>query len=126
MRRPDPIRRRTTTAHADRLRQLGAVFAAFRRGHRPGQWIPRALRALVVNALDEGVPASALREACGVSSSQLARWRTAAQERAVPSSLPQPRVLSVVDAGMGEPAVAGETIEIRVGPWQLCLSRAAD
>ena len=116
----------TTAASAERLQRLQTSFTAFRRGRRPGQWVPRALRAQVVSALDEGVPLSLLREACGVSSAQLGRWRAAAAENVALAQQREPRVLSFVDAEKSAPAAADETIELRIGPWQVLVRRAAD
>jgi hypothetical protein len=78
----------------------------------------------VVAALDEGIPTRVLREACGLSSSQLARWRAAAAEIATPLS--PPRVLSVVDDGPQSRGGAHERVEVRVGPWMVSVGRAAD
>ena len=45
----------SAAAYANRVRQLAAAFAAFRRAHNPGRRIPLGLRKQVVAALNAGV-----------------------------------------------------------------------
>jgi len=111
-------------AHAKCLEQLEAAFMEFRRTHEPGRRIPAALRAQVVRALDEGVAERRLRLACRVSWNQLRRWRSTQSTRRAPVPTPRARVLSVVDPDPRELAHTDGNIEIKVGPWRMCLSRS--
>jgi hypothetical protein len=108
-----------------RLEQLSAAFAAFRRGHKPGQRIPSGLRRQFVAALDGGLSARALGKACGVSWSQTKHWRLAARPEAPAAAAPQ--VLSVVDrqAAVAPKAPVGD-LELRVGAWRISVQRQAD
>jgi hypothetical protein len=69
----------SNVAGSERLEQLAAAFAAFRRAHVPGQRIQLGLRRQVLDALDTGVLAGAIERTCGVSWSQTRSWRSAAR-----------------------------------------------
>ena len=119
-------------AHARRLQHLGAAFAAFRQAN-PGRRFPRGIRAQVVAALNAGVSSSAIERACGLSWTQVTRWRSAAARGAptAPSasalaSSASAKVLSVVDADARRSDTLDAGIDIRVGPWRVSLSRAVD
>jgi hypothetical protein len=110
----------------ERVTQVVAAFAAFRRVHGPRRRIPLALRKQFVAALDAGVSASALGKACGVSWTQTRYWKSTAKGAAPMTAAPQ--VLSVVDRQTTPAASssADKGIELRVGCWRISLSRSAD
>jgi hypothetical protein len=114
----------SNASHARRLERLAAAFAAFRRGKEPGRWIPLGLRTQVVAALDAGVSASAIQRSCGVSWSQVTRWRLAAQ--AGDEVAAAPRVLSVVDRGAPASWSPDGGVELRVGAWRISVNRVSD
>jgi hypothetical protein len=127
-------RRPSAPPHDKQLARLRDRFAAFRRSRRSRGAIPQALRLAVLDALARGVPASRVRTACGVTTTQLDRWRKAGlavppRDTAIP--LP-PRILTVVDhAGGRAPGASGAAstarepemiaVDLRVGPWRLSL-----
>jgi len=120
---PEPMpqpRRTLTTPQAKRLKQLGATVDAYRAGH-PRRRLSPGLRAQALAALDAGAPVWAVREACKVSATQIARWRQAAarsggdaspSRAAVPASV---RVLSGVDTDSRENPLLDSDIELRIG-----------
>lgn len=110
---------------AKRLQHVAVAFEAFRRVNKPGQRIPRGLRAQVVAALGVGVSATSLQRACKLSWSQLTRWKSEARVDGELSTRQQPQVLSVVEAD-APGACADAEVELRVGSWRICLSRASD
>lgn len=110
----------STAIYDKLLENLAAAFKAFRRVNRPGRWIPNGLRNQVVVALNAGVPSGAIERACKVTRTQLSYWRAAAD------TVPQPRVLSVVDDSRPVQSSSETSIELRVGAWRINLSRATD
>lgn len=126
-------RQRADSEQSRQLAELEAAFAVYRRA-APGQRISQGLRDRVVTALAAGVPARAVSEACGVTPSQVWRWRreaAATRHASSPRSrTPHPgegeaRVLSVVDAGPDASAPGATAVEIRIGSWLLSLSHDA-
>ena len=125
MRRSNP-QSQPDVAGSNRIVQLAAAFAAFRRAHGPGRWIPLGLRRQFVAALDAGVSERAIGRACGVSWSQTKRWRSAARAGAPSPATPQ--VLSVVDH-QAAPTSAGSPegdLELHVGGWRIIVQRVTD
>jgi hypothetical protein len=113
-------------ARANRVRQIAAAFTAFRRANKRGRRIPRGLRNQVVAALHAGVCASALEKACGLSWSQVTRWRAAASANGSPAVAPRADVLSVVDAAAPAPSASAEgEVVVCVGAWRISVSRVA-
>ena len=110
---------------SERIAQVVAAFAAFRRVHGPRRRIPLALRKQFVATLDAGVSASALGKACGVSWTQTRYWKSTAKGIA-PMTAPQ--VLSVVDRQTtpAPSSSADKGVELRVGCWRISLSRSVD
>jgi hypothetical protein len=111
---------------SERLVQLAAAFAAFRRAHGPGQRIPLGLRRQVLDALDTGVLAGAIERTCGVSWSQTRSWRSAVRAEGPVTAAPQ--VLSVVDR-QAAPACSSSSdggFELRVGAWRISVQRVTD
>jgi len=106
------------------IQKLAAAFERFRRTHKPGTRIPRALRDGAARALAGGVSGTQIQKACRLSWIQVHKLRpTNAAQRA--ASLPEaPRVLSVVDERARRPSTS-DAIEIGIGPWRLSLTRAA-
>ena len=94
------------------LRELETDFAKFREAHPPGTWVPKELRQAAVAGLDAGVTAGELQQRCGVSRSQLERWRASRHAVEGEQEAPAARVLSVVDDGCrwrtGMPATTGK------------------
>lgn len=134
-----PIRRR------ERMQQEAATtppllallehrFAEFRAEHPRGTRIPGDLRAEALAALSRGVGASDLHRICGVSRIQLEAWQ-AGRDRVGAGSEPREtapadvRVFSVVDSTpSAEPEPAArpdQVLELRLGPWCVCV-RLAD
>lgn len=113
----------SNAAYTDRLHHLAAAFAAFRRANKPGRRIPLGLRTQVVAALNAGVSANAIEKACGLSWSQVTRWRSAARADGALAVAPHADVLSVVDGAASSPT---PDVELRVGSWRISLSRMAD
>lgn len=123
------------SAHQQQLRRLEHRFAAHRRAHRSRTRIPAALRAAVLDVLASGVPASRVRTVCGITRTQLAKWRRTQTQSASPSTadLVPPRVLAVVDelspssSASSRSAAAGAVngadlaIDLHIGPWRLRL-----
>jgi hypothetical protein len=111
---------------AQRLEQLRGEFATFRSGHRAGARIPDSLRSAVVAAYRAGTTATALRQACGVSSEQLARWckgatGTAGSGKGYQKAAPA-RAFPVADssersATEGEQMGRRPELELRIGSW---------
>jgi transposase-like protein len=103
----------------DRLRR---DFAKFRRTHSLRTRIPDSLRNAALAALKSGTTESEVRQACGVTSDQLAYWRKHQPQQGLES--PGPRIFPVVDS----PAVLSQTIEpeqqdleLRLGGWSICV-----
>jgi transposase-like protein len=113
-----PIPKRQVT----KLERLRNQFARFRRSRRSGAPIPKALRDAVLALLDEGVPATEVRRAFGVTRSQVEQWAASA-DRGSPNDveLAAPQVLSVVEPA-GEP-MSSENVELdlRIGLLRLSL-----
>lgn len=109
----------SSEGHAKRLAQLGAAFAAHRRGGR-GKRISEQLRDQAVSALAAGVSPGAVRRVCHISWTQLSCWRDASR-LAVEPRAGEARVLSVVESTRCE--VDGGEIEIRVGGLRLSIKR---
>jgi hypothetical protein len=82
-----------------------------------------------VAAIDAGATVRAVREACKLSGSQIARWRQAAARSsndAAAVSAPAfevPRVLTVVDRATREDALREGEFELRIGGWRVSLHR---
>jgi hypothetical protein len=116
----------SNVAGSKHFAQLAAAFAAFRREHGPRRWIPLGLRRQFLAALDAGVSASAIGEACGVSWSQSRYWRSAA--RAAAPVMAAPQVLSVVDRQTAPASCSSsdEGLELRVGAWRISVHRVTD
>lgn len=111
---------------SNRVEQLAAAFAAFRRANGAGRRIPLGLRRQFLAALDAGVVAGALGRACGVSWKQTKHWRLKAH--ADTPSPAAPHVLSVVDhqAPPGRCSSSEGGIELRVLGWQISIQRVTD
>jgi hypothetical protein len=107
------------------LAELAERFAAFRRTNQRFTRVPRDLRAAVASAMRSGVAPAQLRRTCGLSTSQLERWRDKPSAGA-PSQVEKEcaRIFSVVDdvppqAGNTTDATADEALELRIGPWSV-------
>lgn len=111
--------------------ELTRRFATFRRNNPRHTRIPGDLRAAVVVAMRRGVTATRLRRACGLSTSQLARWRASARapSRSTVSSQ-HARVFSVVGEAPPRPPEPtapspAHDLELRLGPWSVSVRLAA-
>jgi hypothetical protein len=110
--------------------ELRERFAVFHRENPRNTRIPDDLRAAVIAAMRRGVTTSRLRRACGLSTSQLARWLASARDPA-PSTLSaqHARVFSVVgetpphSPNPTAPLPAHE-LEMRLGPWSVSVRLA--
>jgi hypothetical protein len=122
-----PTAARSSTEHDAILGELAQRFAAFRRTSQRFTRVPRDLRAAATAAMRRGVTPSQLRRACGLSSSQLERWRES--PNAVASSRvgeEGARIFSVVDdvpsrAGDATHGNVGDPLELRIGPWSVTV-----
>ena len=109
---------------------------------RRGTWVGRrAQRARTVGGGDDvlgaGFAPAELHRTCGISWSQIVAWRAAdrtvsAVERTADSAEKDTdaRVFSVIDESSdrradNSTATFGHTLELRVGPWSVCV-RLAD
>lgn len=112
-------------AMATLVEELSRRFAAFRRDNPRHARVPRGLRAAVMAAISKGVTPTRLRRACGVSTSQLDRWRAASVEGH------EPRVFSVVGGPSPRTSdVIGwqqyDALELRLGPWSVRVQLAEE
>jgi hypothetical protein len=110
----------TSASRAKHLEHLASAFAEYRRVSKPGQRVPRGLRARVAAALDVGVSGSAIQKACKLSWSQVTRWRSAARTNGTLAASAPTQVLSVVDTD------AAAHVALHVGPWRINICRAAE
>lgn len=116
-----------------RLTDLARSFGKFRRENPPGTRIPDALRAGALVALEEGVPASELRQRCGITSGQVQSWRRAGPRRGGArhqQGVAQARVFSVVDdapqrwaSETEQPEQPGTVpLSLTVGGWSIRIA----
>jgi len=112
-------------ASVERLQRLARAFAEYRSANKPGRRIPMGLRAQAVAAREAGVSAGAIQRACGVSWSQVTRWRSMAAAEGELSA-PKAQVLTVVDAEESAPPSSEGGVELRVGAWRISLSHMVD
>jgi hypothetical protein len=106
-----------------RLDELSARFGAFRKSRKPGTRIPRELREDVLAALREGLPPSRVYAACRLTGTQVSTWRSRSTASGSEDPVPPPRVLSVVHECQ-EAGDRGMQMDVRIGPWRFCLTRA--
>lgn len=124
--------RASVRSYSAQLRQLSEEFSRFRQTGRRNRRIPQALRAAALNLIDRGIPIAAVKNACGVSSTQLGHWKKAGENTrsAAEAEIP-PRVFTVRDRPkptMGRTdglADVAPPLELRFGPWKLRLSYEA-
>jgi transposase-like protein len=127
-----PGGRATVRSYSAQLRQLSEEFSRFRQTGRKNRRIPQTLRAAALNLIDRGIPITAVKNACGVSSKQLGHWKKAGENAgsAAEAEIP-PRVFTVRDRprptlGRAEDlADAAPPLELQFGPWKLRLSYEA-
>jgi hypothetical protein len=107
---------------------LKRQFADFRRKHSTGARIPEALRKQVFAALRAGATYAQLNDACRVSWSQIAKWKSCQRGRpaSTGSGLRAARVFSVVEdvePQRVEPAVENpaQGLELRTGTWAISI-----
>ena len=117
----------TPAAHRQLLTELTQAFDAFRNSKESRSRVPKALRTLALQAMDAGITPKTLRQACGVTRSQLHDWQTGAKtrgrrtrERAQPV-----QVFAVKDDIQPElKRTTGESemvLELGGPAWHLCL-----
>ena len=124
-----PGGRATVRSYSAQLRQLSEEFSRFRQTGRKNRRIPQTLRAAALNLIDRGIPITAVKNACGVSSNQLGHWKKAGENTgpAVEAGVP-PRVFSVRErpkptvGRVDNVADAAPPLELQFGPWKLRLS----
>ena len=109
-----------------RVERLRCDFAKFRRTHPLRTRIPDSLRHAALSALRSGTTESEVRQACGVTSDQLAQWRKNQQRGEPQRSLEnlEPRIFPVVDSTADllhamEPKQ--QDLELRIGDWAICV-----
>jgi hypothetical protein len=125
--------RRQALAFADELRRR---FLRFHRENPRNTRVPSDLRTAVAAALARGVTPGLLRRTCGLSTSQLTRWRVSSRALAPvqappPSTAGQlpPRVFSVIGEATPRPSdlpayPPTDGLELRLGPWSVCVRLA--
>jgi len=132
--RQEQIRPHGAESEADRasgkqrLEQLSRSFEAFRREHRRGTRIPKALRDEALAMLSSGTPEVEVLRACRIVPQQLSWWRRGQGGGSQGRDLPEPkaRIFPVVD---DVPAVAVErdgdrqwqSLELRIGQWAISI-----
>ena len=111
------------------LEQLSRSYAAFRRENHPRMRIPEELREAALEAIGNGIPEKAVREACRISPEQLNRWREiqGLRGRGKDGKKAKVRVFKVADAPVGEKGVnsrkegPSEPVHLRIGGWEISL-----
>ena len=121
------LARQSSIATVDELKER---FAVFHRENPRNTRIPCDLRAAVVAAMRRNVTTTRLRHACGLPTSQLARWLAGDQDPA-PSTLraQHARVFSVVGETPPRPPKTTDPpptheLELRVGQWSVSVRLA--
>jgi hypothetical protein len=108
------------------LAQLVKRFEEFRANHARLTRVPTDLRSAVLDAVDSGVSAHAIRRACGVSSSQITSWldgRT--RSRATPPHRDDVRVFPVVEQSPNATPQAEQTLTLQLGAWSVSVRVAS-
>ena len=135
MRTDDPHRPAVSAADSfagldvgDIVAELSKRFVAFHRENPRNSRIPRHLRAAVVDAMLRGVTATRLRHTCGLSTTQLARWRAGVARQPAGSGRQgaRARVFSVVDEAVPRSpllfaAPPEHQLELRLGAWSVSV-----
>jgi len=112
------------------LAQLREAFAAFRQSHPGRRRMPKELRAQVVAALDAGVGPTEVSRACGVSRTQVSRWRAerhklgdgrAAGGGRRRAGTEDAQVLTVVDGAEATDDREAVAFEVAIGSWRLSV-----
>ena len=110
--------------------ELKERFAVFHREYPRNTRIPGDLRAAVIAAMRRDVSATRLRRACGLSTSQLARWLARDQDPApFPLRAQHARVFSVVGETPPRPPKPTappptHELELRIGQWSVSVRLA--
>lgn len=111
-----------------RMDRLARRFAAFRRHHRRGAPISPQLREAVLEAIDQGANVSDVRRACGVTETQLDRWRKGPAARARPKGghHAPARIFPVVDEAGVTKAVGPNTappksLTLHLEGWEIAI-----
>ena len=113
-----------------RIEHLRQRFFRFRATHPLRTRIPNRLRTAALEVVRDGATESDVRRACGVTSDQLAQWRTQhplGAGRTDADEIPSAQVFPVTtsEADEGEidsgPAVAKECVELRLGGLSISI-----
>lgn len=101
-----------------RVRTLAVRFEEFRKTHPRRTKIPEELREGALAAMAQGVPAAAIRSACGVAKSQLEYWQRQDKTAAPPKEQQEAaEIFSVI-----EPDTRREDcLELRLGAWSVTI-----
>jgi len=109
------------------LEQLSRSYATFRRENPPRMRIPEELREAALEAIGNGIPERAVREACRISPEQLNRWREIQwmRSRGKAGEKAKARVFKVSDDPVEKKSVhsrkegPSEPVHLRIGGWEI-------
>lgn len=118
------------TSDAQRLQNLRRRFWSFRRSHSPGTRIPPTLRDAALLALRTGIPEAQVRQACGITSTQLRQWQRTQgpNEHKSESEGEMVRVFPVVEEEIEIPTEpssvqASQSLSLSIGGWDIFIRR---
>ena len=115
-----------------KLNTLEKKFDEFHQTHPPQTKIPDSLRRAVLTALQNGIAEQEIRQACGITSSQIRQWqKSCGKSKAIEANkLQKPRILEVHDDTQIQNAKPDEIapaqthpMEIRLGGWSISISQ---
>ena len=120
----------SATRAEQRVQNLRRRFWSFRRSHSPGTRIPQTLRDAALLALRNGIPEAEVRQACGITSTQLRQWqRTQGPKAQYSESEGQMvRVFPVVEEELEMPTEpssvqASQSLSLSIGGWDIFIRR---
>ena len=118
------------TSAAQRLQNLRRRFWSFRRSYSPGTRIPPTLRDAALLALRNGIPEAEVRQACGITSTQLRQWQRAQGPKGQKSESDgqMVRVFPVVEEEIEIPTErstvqASQSLSLSIGGWDIFIRR---
>jgi len=113
------------TANTSRLDHLAHRFAEFRRTHSKHARIPDSLRRAVLMALNAGLSSGEVCRACRITQTQIHYWqfhqgrkREAADVQLTPQVFPVVHDITPMEHD-GWPH--SDALELRCGPWSICI-----
>jgi len=129
-RRDSGQRSANETRSGKRLQNLHRRFWGFRRSHSTGTRIPPTLRDAALLALRDGIPEAEVRQACGITSTQLRQWQRTQgpNEQKSESEGQMVRVFPVVEEETEIPTEpssihASQSLSLSIGGWNIFIRR---